>query len=166
MLRITKEALSAIREHGEQGFPEEICGLLVGYVADETRTAREAWPVENAWDDAGGDRSDAVASFEAKGGEVTAADWEAEGRGRRYQVSSKDILGGMKRARTAGMDLVGVYHTHPNHPAIASEYDRQAAWPEWSYLILSVRDGKADEVKSWVLAQDQPRFDEEEIEEI
>ena len=69
----------------------------------------------------------------------------------------------MKRARAEGLDLVGVYHTHPNHPAVPSEYDRSVAQPEWSYVILSVRPGEVAEVRSWVLSEDGTRFEAEEI---
>ena len=59
------------------------------------------------------------------------------------------------------MDLVGVYHTHPNHPAVPSDFDRAAAWPEWSYIIVSVREGEVAEFRSWTLVEEA--FEEEMV---
>ena len=85
------------------------------------------------------------------------------GEERRFLISPRDTAACMKRAREAGMNLVGVYHTHPNHPAVPSDFDRDAAWPEWSYIIVSVRDGRVADFRSWGLTDDGSRFDEEAV---
>jgi proteasome lid subunit RPN8/RPN11 len=164
MLRITRQALQAMRRHAAEGYPLEVCGLLAGGASGDARTARAAWAVPNAWEEDPTLRAAMVAAFESGGG-ADAARWEAASAERRYLIAPREVLAAMKRARAAGLDLVGVYHTHPNHPAVPSEFDRDAAAPEWSYVILSVRDGAVAEVRSWVLDGLEGPFVEEGIEE-
>jgi proteasome lid subunit RPN8/RPN11 len=165
MLRIASTAVDVIRKHAEEGYPLEICGFLVGTMEGDVRTVREAWPVRNAWEDDPELRAKLFAAREAAGADVNADRWEDASEERRYLVSPQDILVSMKRSREAGMDLVGVYHTHPNHPAVPSDFDRDAAWPDWSYVIVSVRSGEVAEFRSWALLDDGSRFDEEQIDE-
>jgi len=161
MLKIAREAAAAIRAHAAEGYPLEICGFLVGTTDGDLRTVREAWPVRNAWEDDPEARARMFAAREAE----SAAGWESEDAARRYLVSPRDTVGSMKRAREAGMDLVGIYHTHPEHPAVPSEFDREAAWPEWSYVILSVRGGAVADFRSWTLDEESRQFWEEAVEE-
>lgn len=165
MLKIEASALETCRRHAVEGFPLEICGFLVGAVDGETRACVEAWPVRNAWEDRPEERAALLEALERGGGSST-SEWEQHNRERRYLVSGDETLAAMKRARAAGLDLIGVYHTHPNHPAIPSDFDRDAAMPEWSYLILSVRDGAVAETRSWVLPFWEEKFTEEAIQEI
>ncbi len=165
MLKIEASALETCRRHAVEGYPLEICGFLVGSVDGDTRKCVEAWPVRNAWEDHPEERAALLAALERGGGSST-SDWEQHNRERRYLVSGDETLAAMKRARAAGLDLIGVYHTHPNHPAIPSDFDQDAAMPEWSYLILSVREGDVAEERSWVLPFWEEKFQEEEIEEI
>jgi proteasome lid subunit RPN8/RPN11 len=166
MLQITPAALEAMRRHAEEGYPLEICGFLVGLAVEGRRTAQEAWPVPNAWEDDPELRArmfTAPAEGAQESGGATAAGWESASEERRFLVSPQDMLACMKRAREVGLDLVGVYHTHPEHPAVPSAFDRDAAWPEWSYVILSVRGGAVAEVRSWVIQGDDGPFVEEEL---
>jgi proteasome lid subunit RPN8/RPN11/molybdopterin converting factor small subunit len=163
MLTIEASALETCREHAVEGYPLEICGFLVGSVDGDIRSCAEAWPVRNAWEDLS-ERA-ALLGAMSRGGSASASDWDEHNRERRYLVSNDETLGAMKRARAAGLDLVGVYHTHPEHPAVPSDFDRDAAMPEWSYLILSVRDSAVVETRSWVLPFGEQHFREEEIEQ-
>src|SRR5688572_19031863 len=129
MLIITRNAVRDIQAHAERGYPLEICGFLVGSSGREGRSVREAWPVRNAWEEDAGGR-EALDQLAPESGEASGARWQDAGSERRFLVSPDDILAQMKRARDAGLELVGVYHTHPNHPAVPSEFDRSAAWPE------------------------------------
>jgi proteasome lid subunit RPN8/RPN11 len=165
MLNISAAAAADIRTHAEEGYPFEICGFLVGRVEGDTRSAAEAWRVSNAWEQDPEQRAAMFASMEAAGGGASAERWLEADAGRRFLVSPRDILDSMKRARAAGMDLIGVYHTHPNHPAVPSDFDRSAAWPEWSYVILAVREGQVAEFRSWVVLDDGP-FTEESVIEV
>lgn len=160
MLNITATAADTIRRHSEEGFPFEICGLLVGNTDGATREVREAWPLRNAWEDDPEQRAEMFKAVEATGGPATAAAWEAEDTTRRFFVSPRDQMLAEKRARTLGFQVVGVYHTHPNHPAVPSPFDRSVAWEGWSYVIVSVRDGQVAEFRSWSIEDDGPFVEE------
>ncbi|MFL5731668.1 MAG: Mov34/MPN/PAD-1 family protein [Chloroflexia bacterium] len=137
-LYLTNEVRDEITEHGERGYPNEICGLLVGKEEDGRRVVNELVAVEN--------------SFEA--GEQF----------HRFLITPEAMLKAERVARRGGLTVLGVYHSHPNAPAIPSEYDRDhAAWTTWSYIIVSVRDGRAAELRAWTLRDDRGGFDEEEI---
>jgi len=86
-----------------------------------------------------------------------------EGPRRRFLVRPSDYREAEARASAAGQELLGFYHSHPDHPAEPSQYDLDHAWPTFSYVIVSVREGKDRELRSWRLAGDRSRFDEEAI---
>jgi proteasome lid subunit RPN8/RPN11 len=127
-----------IARHGESGYPDEICGFLLGTQADGTKTVAEVVPVDNKWE-------------------------ETDERRRRFMIAPEDFLREERRAREAGWEILGFYHSHPDHPAHPSETDREAAWPGYSYVIQSVRAARAAEVHSWRLQDDREGYDEEPI---
>jgi proteasome lid subunit RPN8/RPN11 len=88
-----------------------------------------------------------------------------EGPRRRFRVSDKDYLAAERQATQAGGELLGFYHSHPDHPAQPSKYDLDHAWPVFSYIIVSVRGGIAADMTSWRLREDRSAFDEEELTE-
>lgn len=163
MLRLAAGAADQIRREGSAGYPNEICGLLTGRVDGPVRVALQAWPMTNAWDE-----PDARAGIVRQDdppieGEPGAEAWGAHGRERRFVIEPTEMMQAMTRARKEGVEIVGVYHSHPDHPAAPSVFDRDAAWPDWSYLILSVTGGEPGEMRSWVCSGDEP-FVEEELE--
>jgi proteasome lid subunit RPN8/RPN11 len=81
----------------------------------------------------------------------------------RFSVTAADVLDAEKAARKQGMEVVGWYHSHPDHPAQPSEYDREHAWPWYSYVIVSVNGGAAEEMTSWRLNDDRAEFSREAI---
>jgi proteasome lid subunit RPN8/RPN11 len=87
----------------------------------------------------------------------------AEGARRRFLVGPSDYRAAESRALAAGGELTGFYHSHPDHPAQPSEYDRAHAWPNLSYVIVSVRAGRAEDMTSWRLGDDRDAFEEEEL---
>ena len=87
-----------------------------------------------------------------------------EGPRRRFLVRPDDYRAAEKRARDTGLELLGFYHSHPDHPARPSQYDLDHAWPSFSYVIVSVMSGKDDALTSWQLKPDRSAFDEEEVE--
>ncbi|HEV2761916.1 MAG TPA: M67 family metallopeptidase [Pyrinomonadaceae bacterium] len=132
--------LEAVRRHGEQEYPDECCGLLLGrFAEDGEKQVVEILPVSNAR--------------------------EAEERYHRSLITPEEYLKGERHARGQGLDIVGNYHSHPDHPAEPSEFDREHAWPAWSYVIVSVRGGRAADLRSWELEPDRTRFKEERLEE-
>ena len=87
-----------------------------------------------------------------------------EGPRRRFLVRPADYRAAETRATEAGGELLGFYHSHPDHPAQPSQYDLDHAWPFFSYVIISVRAGEPKEVRSWRLRDDRSQFDEETVE--
>lgn len=87
----------------------------------------------------------------------------SEGPRRRFLVRPDDYRAAEHRAAESGFTLLGFYHSHPDHPAVPSQYDLDHAWPFFSYVIVSVQDGEARELQSWRLRDDRSGFDEEPV---
>lgn len=137
-LVIHEEILSRIHHHGEQAYPEEGAGLLLGENRGSDQQVYEILSLTNMR--------------------------EAGTRHNRYQLSSQDYLKGEELASSMGLEVLGVFHSHPDHPNRPSEFDRQWAWPNFSYLITSVLEGEAVGSRSWRLNEDRAKFSEEEVE--
>jgi proteasome lid subunit RPN8/RPN11 len=86
-----------------------------------------------------------------------------EGPRRRFLVRPSDYQAAESHASDRDAELLGFYHSHPDHPAEPSQYDLDHAWPVFSYIIISVRDGEPRELRSWRLREDRSQFDEEEV---
>ena len=132
-------ARDSIVQHGEGGYPNEVCGILLGKDADGRRVIRLTMPIENSF--------------------------EQDEQYHRFLITPADMFRAERLARHDRLDVLGVYHSHPNAPAQPSDYDRDhAAWTSWSYVIVSVRDGKAAEIRAWKLREDRSAYDEEAVE--
>ncbi|MGK7911609.1 MAG: M67 family metallopeptidase [Synechococcus sp.] len=137
-LHLTLNHQTQIRSHGESSFPQECCGLLLGDIelreGQEHKIVKGLWSVDNTWDSAENPVDD------------------GESINRRFLIEPADFKRGYDEARKQGLGIIGTYHSHPNHPAIPSEFDRQHAFP-WGYscVIVSVKDGSAANLRSWVL---------------
>lgn len=131
-LSLGSDVEAAIRVHGQQTYPHECCGALLG----RDGVVTEAFPLPNTTE---------------------------EGPRRRFLVRPADYRMAETRASAGGLDLVGFYHSHPDHPARPSQYDLDHAWPVFSYVIVSVMDGTSAALTSWRLADDRSRFDEEPL---
>ncbi|MBE9035349.1 Mov34/MPN/PAD-1 family protein [aff. Roholtiella sp. LEGE 12411] len=139
MIKLSQEHLQTIRAHAENIYPDECCGIIFGYLASETsesKTVVEVMPTENAW-------STEAADFPGT--------HTAESKRRQYAIAPQVMLQAQKEARDRSLNIIGIYHSHPDHPAIPSECDRLYAWQGYSYIIVSVQNGKAGELKSWSL---------------
>ncbi len=135
-LHLAAADLEAIGRHAERTYPEECCGFLLGAAeAAATRVARV----------------------------VPAANERQDSRHNRFVMNPETVLAAHKEARAAGLAVVGYYHSHPDHPAEPSDFDREHAWPGLSYLIVSVRGGRVDRARSWRLRDDRERFEEETL---
>jgi len=129
---LTEEAEQAMKGHAEKGYPHEVCGLLLGVLEEsgKTRRVRETHPARNLNQNRPGDR---------------------------YELDPSDFLRIEREALTRRLEVMGVYHSHPDHPSIPSETDRARAeeiWQEaesWSYVILEVAAGRIASWRSWVL---------------
>jgi len=121
---------------GRRGYPHEVCGLLVG---NGNESAIEVLRITSARNDA------------------------TERPADRFRLAPDDFLAADREARRDGLEIVGIWHTHPDHPAIPSTTDLEAAWEGYTYLIASVIDGTQTDVRAWRLAGDH--FVEQRIEE-
>lgn len=128
-LTINTEAAGDVRRHGEETFPHECCGALVG--ADGRVAA--VVPLPNTTE---------------------------EGPRRRFLVRPSDYRLAEQRAAELGGELLGFYHSHPDHPARPSQYDLDHAWPTFAYVIVSVMSGRAADMTVWFLKEDRSTFDE------
>ncbi len=129
--------MEQIRGHGEETYPHECCGFLFGSQDDGTRVVREIRRQAN-------ERTDS--------------------RENRFLITPEQFRDAERAARKAGLLMLGIYHSHPDSPARPSEYDREHAWPWYSYLITSVGRGAAGESRLWQLRDDRSGFDPREIE--
>ena len=86
-----------------------------------------------------------------------------EGPRRRFKVRPQDYRAAEGRASQVGGELLGFYHSHPDHPAQPSQYDLDHAWPFFSYVIVSVREGVSEDMTSWRLREDRSAFDQEDL---
>jgi len=143
-LRLTSDVREAIRKHGARGYPHEVCGALLGREVaadgDGDRALREVTavlPLENRRDDSPRNR---------------------------FSVTPEDVLRAERAAAERSLELLGWYHSHPDHPAQPSEFDREHAWPWYSYVILSVAQHEPGEITSWRLADDRSGYAAECIE--
>jgi len=138
MLVLSADREKIIRAEGESAYPNECCGFLVGEV-DKTgaKTVKDVRAIHNSRED----------------GEQY----------HRFLITPEDMMRAEQAARSMKLDVVGFYHSHPDHPAAPSEYDKDHALPFYSYVIVSVKQGKADELTSWELTFDRKEFVREEF---
>jgi proteasome lid subunit RPN8/RPN11 len=138
MITLAKAAELGIRSEGERAFPNECCGVLLGALRpDDTRAVQEILPVDNAR--------------------------EAPEQYHRFVIGAEDVLRAEREARRKGLDVLGFYHSHPDHPAAPSEYDQAHALPFYSYVIVSVEARQARNLTSWCLSEDRAQFFEEVV---
>jgi proteasome lid subunit RPN8/RPN11 len=135
MIRFERAAEQVMFDDAKNAFPDECCGFMYGVQEGDNRIITIALPINNA---------------------------ATENRKRRFVISPKDYLKGEQYAIENNLELLGIYHSHPNHPAIPSEHDRVAAQPFFSYVIISVTEDGVKNVRSWLLNEDS-QFDEEQL---
>jgi proteasome lid subunit RPN8/RPN11 len=142
MLKISKGHWLALRAHGEETYPHECCGVLLGTI-DTDKDEREVKQVIRA----GNTRLDSLHN--------------------RYNIDPKELIAAQKQARQSGLDIVGFYHSHPDHPPRWSQTDfADAHWIGCSYVITSVTQGKADVTNSFALTgstEEAKRFVDEQV---
>ena len=134
-MKIQNAAMEEIRAHGAEGYPHEICGIMVGPrgagLVTEARRARNI-VVDRARD--------------------------------RYEIDPHDHMRIQREADAAGLDIVGYYHSHPDHPAQASRFDTERAWAGYVYLIVAIHDGKPVDANAFVAEKDGGPFRSEPLE--
>jgi proteasome lid subunit RPN8/RPN11 len=148
MLRIQYLDYEALRKHGEETYPNECCGVLLGKNFASTGNGVEATNDVHQIVRAGNTRTDSAHN--------------------RYNIAPQELVQIQRQARALGLDIVGFYHSHPDHPAQWSKTDfAEAHWLGCSYIITSVEQGKAATTNSFLLTgteEDNKRFEDEAIE--
>ena len=136
-LKISISLYYDITSHLVKSYPNEGAGILIGQLNPTGKQARTIMPFQNKF----------------------AVDQQHH----RYLITAEDMQDGERAAEENGLDVLGVYHSHPDHPAEPSRYDRVNAWPWYSYLIISVQNHVPGTARCWRLADDRSKFNEEEL---
>ena len=136
-LRLTPAQDQQIRRQGEATYPDECCGIIYGVERSGERIVTLLEPVPNVFDE--------------------------EERYHRFSISPQQLMNAERTAGERHELVLGFYHSHPDHPARPSEYDRQHAWPFYSYVIVAVAKGEAGEMTSWQLDEQSERFEPQAI---
>ena len=132
---IASDQIEAIKTHATSTYPEECCGFLLG-VDSALRTIHRTLSASNA---------------------------NAESRRNRYNIDPMDFIRADEEARKSNLNLVGIYHSHPDAPARPSQFDLEHAWPWYTYIVLSVQNGVPKDVSAWVLSEDRSNFRQDDL---
>lgn len=133
-LRLSASLVDEIRREGELAYPAECCGVLAGYPG-EVKEVLKLVPVTNR-------RTDDP---------------------HRYLIAPDDLRRIEAELRSSGLEVLGCYHSHPDHPAVPSAFDTDQAWPWYSYIIVRVDRARAAELISWVLEDDRSVMSPESV---
>ena len=136
MIEIEAKPWQAILLHAERTYPNECCGAMLGHITGETKIVSEAIPLENAF---------------------------AGEQGERYELLPEDLLQADKTARARGLDLIGIFHSHPDCDAYFSQTDLKNSCPWYSFVVLSIHRGKFDHANSFLPDMDQTEAAKEEL---
>jgi len=138
MLKLSLDMGKNIREDGERAYPNECCGVLIGEVDnDGVKTVKRTLTIDNAREE--GEQYN------------------------RFLITPEDMMKAEQSARAMKLDVVGFYHSHPDHPSAPSGYDKDHALPFYSYIIVSVDKGKSQILTSWELKDDRSDFVQEKV---
>lgn len=137
MITIAEEQLGEIREHGVRDYPYECCGLLLGRYRADGKVVSEIYPISNAR--------------------------EESAKRNRFLIKPEELIQGERYAVGKDLEVVGFYHSHPDSPAVPSQYDLEHAWPTYSYIIVSTSADRANDLFSWEQEPDRSRFQQEEL---
>ena len=136
MLLLSKFLEQEIRDHAAGDYPHECCGAILGTDTEAGRQVRALFPLINRRDDSPRNR---------------------------FSITPEDFRAAERAAAERGMELLGWYHSHPDHPARPSDFDREHAWPFYSYVIVSVAAGTPRELTCWLLEDDRSQFHPEDV---
>lgn len=149
MIQLSSDHLQALQTHAQNSYPQECCGLLIGKPGSQNpanpKVVTEVWSVENTWTP----ESAALVNSLLETAPVPKA-----AKTERYWIAPETLLAGQRYARDRQLEIIGIYHSHPDHSAHPSEMDRRLAWPQYSYMIISVHDGTCQDLRAWCLDQD------------
>ena len=136
MIRIHPEAWQQMVAHARATYPNECCGAMLGTINGDSKAVQVSLPLDNAYEGA---------------------------QASRYELRPQDLLRADKEARSRKLDLVGIYHSHPDCDAYFSETDLKNSCPWYSFIVLSIRDGAFDHANSWLPDAEQTKAEREEL---
>jgi proteasome lid subunit RPN8/RPN11 len=136
MIRIEKQAWNLMLEHAREAYPGECCGAMIGSVEGPDKRVTRAVKMENAFDGP---------------------------QEQRYELRPEDLLKADKEARGQGLDLIGIFHSHPDCDAYFSQTDLKNSCPWYSFVVLSIRKGELDHANSWLPNLDQTAAEKEDL---
>ena len=136
MIRIEPDPWAAMLAHARSTYPNECCGAMLGVLDGDSKTVRESVALENAFEGA---------------------------QAARYELRPEDLLAADRAARARGMDLIGIYHSHPDCGAYFSKTDLENSCPWYSFVVLSIHKGEFDHANSWLPNVDQTEAAKEEL---
>jgi proteasome lid subunit RPN8/RPN11 len=136
MINVDADAWDMMVSHAESKYPNECCGAMVGRIDGDNKQVCGAMPLENSF---------------------------AGAQGARYELRPEDLLEADKKARAAGMDLIGIFHSHPDCDAYFSKTDLENSCPWYSFVVLSIKGGKFDHANSFLPNAEQTHAEKEEL---
>jgi len=136
MIRIEQDAWTLMADHAKKTYPNECCGAMLGKMEGGQKVVTEALVIENAFT-----------------GE----------QGARYEIRPEDLIAADKAARSRGLDLIGIFHSHPDCDAYFSKTDLENSCPWYSFVVISVKHGAIDHANSFLPDPDQTRADKEDL---
>lgn len=136
-LILSPEQIGQINREGVSAYPNECCGVMIGRELDQRRVVERLRPLANSFD-------------------------ESE-RYHRFRLDPLELARAEKEASGEGKLVLGFYHSHPDHPARPSEFDRRHAWPFYSYVIVAIEKGKAANLTSWLLNEQTEQFENQPV---
>ena len=138
MIELATTHQNEIAAHGERDYPYECCGLLLGRFSPAgAKIVVETYPISNAR--------------------------EEDAKRNRFLIRPEELMKGERYAESKALEVIGFYHSHPDHPAIPSQYDLDHAWPVYSYIIVSVKAGDSQDLRSWEMEPNRSKFTEERV---
>jgi len=127
VVTITENILKGMKDHAESGYPNEVCGVLIG-------------------------KDNKISEYRERNNRNNTRAHD------RYELDPLSFNDADQWARSRGLEIMGIYHSHPDHPSRPSEFDRERAWPGWYYIILSIQKGIFDNLKTWILDDSETKF--------
>ncbi|WP_330202845.1 M67 family metallopeptidase [Cyanobacterium sp. Dongsha4] len=146
---ISERNLDIIRQQGIENYPNECCGLLLGVINNSEKKAIKVIPVKNDWEN---QKHLFTKKYDGLKRDLRDS----------FAINPLTLLKIQKEARNENLNIVGIYHSHPDHSAIPSDFDRDIAYSVYSYLILSVQKNKVTDIFSWLL-DDNGQFVREKL---
>lgn len=138
MIRIEPDAWRVMADHARATYPDECCGAMIGSIDGDAKLVSAAVPLRNAF---------------------------AGEKARRYELRPEDLLEADREARRRGLDLIGIFHSHPDEDAYFSETDLKNSCPWYSFVVISVKRGEVDHANSFLPHPDQTSADKEKMEQ-